>query len=240
MFLVQEMVDVVKVPPSLFNSNGIEVLSILIEKKLCNKIIKGVGLCISMYQIDKIHPSKNIHGKGDAFTKVEFRFIVFKPFVSEIMLGTIKYCNQSLIKIDTEFFDEIVVYRDELLKPSEYLERESIYRWNFDFGGSKTENKGFFISPAQKVRVRVKAVHFDHDIIVAETKVKEEEDQDMDVDNEDDEKNENLNKRIEYQRKRKTMVVIGTFNEMGLGPVDWWGADSSSSPSEENSVASLK
>lgn len=207
------MTEVVKVEPNYFQTDAIDTLTRLIEKKLCNKVVNGVGLCICVYEIDEIYPSQNIPGEGSAYTKTDFRCIMFKPYVGEILIGKVKYCCRSYVKVTLEFFDDVLIFIDQLPKPITFNSEDNIFKWQFsDECESTSDAKGFFVCPLQDIRFRVRDVLFDYDVVTSvEVEGKREE-----------EKEREDIKTYELLKKRKTMVVIGSISEMGLGPIDWW------------------
>jgi len=57
------------------------------------QVYKDVGLCITLYDITKIEESYIFPGDGASHTKVTFRFIVFRPWIEEILIGRIRSCS---------------------------------------------------------------------------------------------------------------------------------------------------
>lgn len=57
------------------------------------KVYLDVGLCIALHDITKIEESYIFPGDGASHTKVVFRFIVFRPFMEEILIGKIRSCS---------------------------------------------------------------------------------------------------------------------------------------------------
>jgi len=56
-------------------------------------VYKDVGLCITLHDITKIEESYIFPGDGASHTKVTFRFIVFRPWMEEILIGKIRSCS---------------------------------------------------------------------------------------------------------------------------------------------------
>uniref|UniRef100_A0A3Q3M004 DNA-directed RNA polymerase subunit n=1 Tax=Labrus bergylta TaxID=56723 RepID=A0A3Q3M004_9LABR len=84
MFVLVEMVDTVRIPPWNFNR----------QLNVCVCVVFNVGLCICLYDITKMEDSYIFPGDGASHTKVHFRYVVFHPFLDEILVGKIKYCSQ--------------------------------------------------------------------------------------------------------------------------------------------------
>lgn len=57
------------------------------------QVYKDVGLCITLHDITKIEESYIFPGDGASHTKVTFRFIVFRPWMEEILIGKIRSCS---------------------------------------------------------------------------------------------------------------------------------------------------
>ena len=57
---------------------------------LIAQVYKDVGLCIVLHDITKIEESYILPGDGASHTKVTFRFIVFRPWIEEILIGKVR------------------------------------------------------------------------------------------------------------------------------------------------------
>lgn len=53
-----------------------------------------MGLCIALFDITSLKESFIIPGDGASHTIVHFRYIVFRPFLEEILVGKIRSCSQ--------------------------------------------------------------------------------------------------------------------------------------------------
>lgn len=53
-------------------------------------MVLNVGLCIALHDITKIDESFILPGDGASHTRVHFRYIVFRPFMEEILVGKIR------------------------------------------------------------------------------------------------------------------------------------------------------
>nr|XP_047934750.1 DNA-directed RNA polymerase III subunit RPC8 isoform X1 [Anser cygnoides] len=94
MFVLVEMTDTVRIPPWQFERKLNESIAEELNKKLANKVVYNVGLCICLYDITKLEDSYIFPGDGASHTKVHFRYVVFHPFLDEILIGEIKSCSQ--------------------------------------------------------------------------------------------------------------------------------------------------
>ncbi|KAG5832484.1 hypothetical protein ANANG_G00291650 [Anguilla anguilla] len=69
MFVVVEMVDTVRIPPWQFQRQLNEAIAEELNKKLANKVVYNVGLCICLYDITKLEDSYIFPGDGASHTK---------------------------------------------------------------------------------------------------------------------------------------------------------------------------
>jgi DNA-directed RNA polymerase III subunit RPC8 len=87
MYILAEMEDIVYVKPWQFDQDLRFVIENELNKKLANKVIYDLGLCIALFDIMKIDDSYVFPGDGSSHTKVTFRYIIFRPFIDEILVG---------------------------------------------------------------------------------------------------------------------------------------------------------
>ncbi|XP_072530649.1 DNA-directed RNA polymerase III subunit RPC8 isoform X2 [Salminus brasiliensis] len=123
MFVVVEMVDTVRIPPWTFHRQLNDAIAEELNKKLANKVVYNVGLCICLYDITKLEDSYIFPGDGASHTKVHFRYVVFHPFLDEILVGKIKYCSQEGVHVSLGFFDDIVIPPESLQQPAKLQSR---------------------------------------------------------------------------------------------------------------------
>ena len=81
------MKDIVHIKPWLFDQDLTTVIEDELNKKLANKVIYQVGLCIALFDIKQIDESYVFPGDGSSHTKVVFRYVVFRPFIDEVLIG---------------------------------------------------------------------------------------------------------------------------------------------------------
>lgn len=73
MFVLVEMTDTVRIPPWQFERKLNESIAEELNKKLANKVVYNVGLCICLYDITKLEDSYIFPGDGASHTKGMFR-----------------------------------------------------------------------------------------------------------------------------------------------------------------------
>lgn len=87
MYVLVEMRDIVDVKPWQFDQDLRMVIEDELNKKFANKVIYQLGLCIALFDIIKIEDSYVFPGDGSSHTRVTFRFVVFRPYIDEILMG---------------------------------------------------------------------------------------------------------------------------------------------------------
>ena len=89
MFILTKMRSVVRLDPSTFERPLPEALSDVLTEKLANKVVKDVGLVVALWDLLSIGDSYLFPGDGASHTRVQFRLLVFRPFVEEILAGKV-------------------------------------------------------------------------------------------------------------------------------------------------------
>ncbi|XP_067875545.1 DNA-directed RNA polymerase III subunit RPC8 isoform X2 [Heterodontus francisci] len=103
MFVLVEMVDTVRIPPWLFERRLNDAIAEELNKKLANKVVYNVGLCICLYDITKLEDSYIFPGDGASHTKVT--------------LG---------------YFDDILIPPESLQQPAKFDETEQVWVWEYE------------------------------------------------------------------------------------------------------------
>ena len=88
MYVLAEMKDIVHVKPWLFDKDLTIIIEDELNKKFANKVIYELGLCVALFDILNIENSYILPGDGSSHTRVTFRYIVFRPFIDEILTGS--------------------------------------------------------------------------------------------------------------------------------------------------------
>ncbi|XP_011629594.1 DNA-directed RNA polymerase III subunit RPC8, partial [Pogonomyrmex barbatus] len=129
MFVLAELKDTVRIPPSNFKYKLNDIVADELNRKLANKVYKDVGLCITLHDITKIEESYIFPGDGASHTKVTFRFIVFRPWMEEILIGKIRSCSPEGVHVTLGFFEDIVIPPHKLQHPSRFDQIEQAWVW---------------------------------------------------------------------------------------------------------------
>uniref|UniRef100_A0A1B6ILS1 DNA-directed RNA polymerase III subunit RPC8 n=1 Tax=Homalodisca liturata TaxID=320908 RepID=A0A1B6ILS1_9HEMI len=200
MFILSEFKDVVRTPPVVFDKKLKVSITEHLNCKLANKVVPKVGLCITLFDIQKLEDSYIFPGDGGAHTKVEFRFVVFRPFIDEIIIGKIRSCTKDGVHVTLGFFDDILIPPSNLQHPSRFDETEQVWVWEFDNDGDKHD---LFMDPGEKLKFRVTSELF------VETSPVQCPD------------NPELLETISTEPK-VPYSITATINEPGLGVLSWW------------------
>ncbi|VDI63051.1 DNA-directed RNA polymerase III subunit RPC8 [Mytilus galloprovincialis] len=111
------MKDTVRIPPWLFNIKFNDAVNEALNKKFANKVVHNVGLCTALWDITKIEDSF-IPGDGASHSIVHFRYIVYRPFIDEVLTGKTKSCSKEGVYVSMGFFDDILIPADAMQHPS--------------------------------------------------------------------------------------------------------------------------
>ncbi|XP_052768075.1 DNA-directed RNA polymerase III subunit RPC8-like isoform X2 [Mya arenaria] len=131
MFVLTEMKDTVRIQPWLFKDDVNDAIVNVLNKKFANKVVHNVGLCIALWDIQQLEDSFLFPGDGAHHTVVYFRFVVFRPFIDEILLGKIKSCSKDGVHVSMGFFDDIIIPPNAMQDPTRFDEQEQLWAWEY-------------------------------------------------------------------------------------------------------------
>lgn len=87
MYVLAEMRDVVSVKPWQFDQDLKLIIEDELNKKLANKVIYQLGLCVALFDILKIEESYIFPGDGSSHSRVTFRYVIFRPYLDQVLVG---------------------------------------------------------------------------------------------------------------------------------------------------------
>lgn len=61
----------------------------MLEKTYIDKVIEGLGLVVTLYDILEVDGGFVYHSDGGAHYRVKFRVVVFRPFEEEMAVGRV-------------------------------------------------------------------------------------------------------------------------------------------------------
>jgi len=122
MFVLAMISDTIRVPPTLLNQPTLTSITAEIEKRYPNRIIVDVGLVVTLYnEVLSIGDGILACGDGGAHHECVFRLVVFRPFVEEVLVGTVEESNEEGIRVSVGgFFDDVFIPAYWMLNPSKY------------------------------------------------------------------------------------------------------------------------
>ncbi|KAA0198064.1 DNA directed RNA polymerase III subunit [Fasciolopsis buskii] len=139
MYLLVTITDTVVIKPKNFGADLKDVIEQELNARFANKLIYKVGLCISLWDILEIGESFISDVDASYHTQVTFRFACFRPSIDEVLLGTVKSCSKSGIRVSMNFFDDIYIPAEKLRHPSRFDYEQSSWIWEYAYEGETAE-----------------------------------------------------------------------------------------------------
>lgn len=112
-----------------------------------------VGLCICLYDILQASDGTVKAGDGCSYVTVEFRLVVFRPFIGEILTGKISSSSPDGIKVSLGFFDDIFIPKSFLFEDTVFDDTEQTWVW-------KTEDSDQYLDTDEAIRFRIEEESF--------------------------------------------------------------------------------
>lgn len=197
MFVLSLMENVVRIKPHQMSQNIEEVVTRRLNELFSNRVVPGVGLCIFLHDVLELGDGYILPGDGSVHIRVKFRFIVFRPFVDEVIEAKVLSSNKSGLTLSIKFFEDIFIPAHRLPQTSVFEEEEQIWYWEYPSDDDQPPAK-LYMDPGKIVKFRVLENVF------------------RDVD---------PNTSQEETKKEKSFEIIGSLAELGLGCVAWWKND---------------
>ena len=99
MFIVATLTDTVLIAPHLFNEQLSSIVAEELDRKLANTVFQELGLCICLYDILSLGDCILVPSDPNFHIKVEFRYVVFRPTIDEILVGKIRSSSKDGITV---------------------------------------------------------------------------------------------------------------------------------------------
>ncbi|KAK9689778.1 hypothetical protein RND81_09G080400 [Saponaria officinalis] len=192
MFFLSQLEHKLRLPPHKLDIPLEEAIIDELQTIFLDKVISKLGLCVSVYDIKSINGGFVLPNDGAPTYTVVFRMIMFRPYVSEIIIGKIIESDSKGLRLSLGFFDDIYIPSYALPHSSHLIpdpEDPKQIKWEWHLSDEEK-----FIIEGDEVRFRVIAV--DYPSIPLEQE--------------------------EGSKAFAPMVVTGEMNMDGLGPVEWW------------------
>jgi len=236
MFLLTVIEDKIKILPSQFGRNSLDVLKEQVEIKYTNRIILDVGLCITFYDFIDVGDPFLYPSEGSSIQVVRFRMVVFRPFIGESIVGKVTKSSKEGLHLSVEFFDEIFVPSSLLQSPSVYNPSTGLWIWKY----GENQDMDFEMGLGEEIRFKVRSISFTGLInsakgITATTTSEERDDAVRNADHQTTSHEFSTASGVPAIRRRSSSVglhpeeekpsamqVIGAINDFGLGLISWW------------------
>ncbi|XP_049848752.1 DNA-directed RNA polymerase III subunit RPC8-like [Schistocerca gregaria] len=221
MFNLVELEDTIQILPECLDQ-VVEAIHYEINKKFANKVIKDVGLCICLFDILKIGHGSIYQGDGSVFSVVRFRIAVFKPFLGEVIVGTIKYSSEEALQVTLGFFDQIWILASSLQQPSVFEKSDQLWAWKY-------QDHLLWLNPGDQIRFRVEKIVFN-----PPTSRKPGNNKPSDPSGgPSDDKNCDPTASNDPESPLSALMIFGSISESGLGSLSWWNSVSDASAVED-------
>ena len=94
MFNVCTIEDKLRVSPSELGKPTLEAVTAEIQRTYIDKVLPKLGLVITLFDILKISEGFVFPSDGGVHFDTQFRVVVFKPFVGQVLQGHLKSCDK--------------------------------------------------------------------------------------------------------------------------------------------------
>ncbi|XP_042205506.1 DNA-directed RNA polymerase III subunit RPC8-like [Homarus americanus] len=216
MFQLAEIRHMVRIPPWLFGQTLNDAVVEELNRKLANKVVLNVGLCIALFDVTSLGDSYIFPGDGASHTRATFRYVVFRPFMEEILEGVIKSADADGMQVSLGFYDDVYIRRDSMMTNSHYDETDRTWVWDYQ---TDDDTHHLFMDIGETIRFKVVAEQFTDTTPAGPNLI------------EGDVVADRKEGKIPY-------IVYGAINDQGLGLVSWWtssigGGDNEGEEEEE-------
>jgi len=159
MFVLYEMTRDVRIEPVNLGLDRVDAIRDELNRKFSNRVVYNVGLAIVLWDIKSIGPGFIFTSDGGVHSKVKFRYVIFRPFQDEIIVGKIKNCTPDGVHVTLGFFDDILIPPEALQYPSRFDEREQIWIWEYQKEDDEEPHE-MYMDKGESIRFRVTAEIF--------------------------------------------------------------------------------
>ena len=143
MYILKVINEKVTVSPDRFNLPLEDALNEQIELKYVNKVLPGVGLCVCLFDILHVGDPYIYPREGGTIQDINFRLVIFRPFVGEILTGKIVNSDEQGLRVSMGFFDNISIDHSLLQEPKSFDEESKIWSWKYSDGGEEGTSDSF-------------------------------------------------------------------------------------------------
>ncbi|KAK7462873.1 DNA-directed RNA polymerase III complex subunit Rpc25 [Stygiomarasmius scandens] len=209
MYQLAILKDTTAIHPANFGIPPEQAIIAELNKKYANRVLHDLGLCICVFDLTEVGEGKVRYGDGCLWYKVIFRLVVFRPFISEVIVAKVKSSDEDSIRLSLGFFDDVYVPATYLPQPSAFDPNERAHFWLPDSELTKSQDlldtptaERMYIDSGEILRVRVEGDEF-YDDEPGPPKALE-------------------GVQVEREARRAPYSIICSIAEQGLGPIAWW------------------
>lgn len=231
MYILCELSDSFQIEPSKLNF----VLANLIDQintKYQNRMIENKGLGVVLYDIVSMTNTQIEIATGNAHYLVTFRFVVFQPFVDELIEGKVLRSLPTGIQVSLNFTDSVFIDQCYFPENSDFDEDEQLWYWNYNdvkfmlYIGATIRFKVHHVVMKKQQSIKpatVPSVFYQEKVVEKKNEMKEENDENGEK--KEDEEEKMVEEDVIVEEDKLPMKVFGRINENGLGLTAWWNAN---------------
>jgi DNA-directed RNA polymerase III subunit RPC8 len=163
MFILQTLVDTVRIPPHMLAQPTLVSVHSEMDTKYPNRVLMDVGLVVCRFgDALQLGDGVCVAGDGGAHHEVISKWLVFRPFVEEVCLGYIAKSTRDGILVSMDFFEDIFIPAYWMLRPSQFEEETGLWVWTPNYGDDeeKAEPERFDMDLGAEIRFKVKSINF--------------------------------------------------------------------------------
>lgn len=215
MFLLATVGESVRLSPSKLKNDFIQALHFSLSQKYCNRVIKDVGLCISIFDILETEDPYIYSGEAAIFVKVRFRVIVFRPFVGEVLVGRVRSGTEEGLSVTLGFFDDIHIPPGCLPQGTAFDPTEQVWCWHY-------EGNQMYLDPGEAIRFRILSEKFVESAPISKDVLMSQRAAALAAADPKAPSNPNIVTDIPAVPETTPYRIVATIAEDGLGLVRWW------------------
>ncbi|KAG8779211.1 DNA-directed RNA polymerase III subunit rpc25 [Serendipita sp. 401] len=212
MFILSEIRDTVALQPHTFGFEPADILARELNKKYANRILQDIGLVVSVFDLTKCGEGKIRYGDGCVWYKVDFRLVVFRPFISEVLIGKVKSQDEEGIKLTLTFFDEIYIDKTQLPAPCAYDSSKQQFFWAPKLEADATRTQLMDMPLSERLYIELEAP----------IRFRVEGDEFYDEEPGPPKATEGVRIDLTREPKRAPYQIFASITGQGMGPLEWW------------------
>lgn len=200
MFQVIKIQDSVRVEPDQLGRPLPDATKAALTKTFVDKVVPSVGLVVTVYDILDISGGDIYPSDGAAIFDVQFRLVVFLPFVGEVIIGRLVKSTSEGLHVSLGFFSDILIPKYALPQPATFDTNDQLWVWDFD-------GNDMWFDVEEEIRFRVQSVKFH--LVPTRMDMQKAADAAVPVVG-------------TAEKPYAPMTLVGDVNDSGLGLVNWW------------------